>query len=594
MNTIRNLNKHMKGSRGLYFASLLSIALASFFGLLQPQIIRIILDVGLGNGEWTGAAWVGKILQNLGGAPWIQTHLPLAAALSVAMMALSGLFLYLRGRWAAIAAEDTARRLRERLYNHLHLLEFDYFSRANTGDLIQRCTSDLETVRSFLATQAVEIGRGVFLVLLTGLLMFRSNALLAVVSLSILPAIVVFGYIFFQKVRKTFQESDAAEGQLSDTLQENVSGIRVVRAFARRDYEEQRFDKRNVDFRDKTYKLIRLLAWYWSISNLLCTIQIGLVTVVGGIMAAQGTITIGTAVVFFSYVARLLWPVRQMGRILSELGKTSVSLGRMEEILAEPPETEEGTHQQPIQGSIEFDQVSFGYRPDQPVLKNVSFRAKPGEVVAILGPTGAGKSTLAHLIPRLYDPQAGRILIDGVDSRQWNKRKLREQICIILQEPFLFHRSVKENVALAVQDAGDDEVCRSTRLSALHDVIEGFEKGYDTMVGEGGVTLSGGQKQRVALARTLMRQPRVVILDDSLSAVDAETDERIRGNLKEAFGDSTVFIIAHRAGTLMNADRILVLEDGQVTQEGQHEDLVATDGLYQRIWNLQKDGELAS
>jgi ATP-binding cassette subfamily B protein len=410
--------------------------------------------------------------------------------------------------------------------------------------------------------------------------------------MSVLPAIFGFGYVFFLRVKHVFGESDESEGRLSATLQENIAGIRVVRAFARKNHEMAKFDEKNRDFRDKTYRLIRLLAWYWSISDLLCFTQIGLVMSVGGLWAAQGRLSLGTAVVFFTYVGRLLWPVRQMGRILTEMGKSTVALRRIQEVLDTPPEMETGEYCGDVKGAVEFRGVGFRYGNERPILRNLSFRVEPGEIVALLGATGSGKSTLAHLIPRLYDPSEGEIFIDGVSTTDWDQRHLRRQICIVLQEPFLFNRTVRDNVALAVPGADDEDVFASTEASSLHGVIESFEDGYDTVVGEGGVTLSGGQKQRVALARTLIRNPRIIILDDSLSAVDAETDRCIRENLKKRFGGVTVFIIAHRASTLKEADRILVLEDGRISQQGRHDELVARDGLYKRIWDLQSaDGE---
>jgi ATP-binding cassette subfamily B protein len=448
----------------------------------------------------------------------------------------------------------------------------------------------VETIRSFLATQAVEIGRALFLVIFTAILMSKLNIPLTWVSMAVLPAIFAFGYFFFLRVKHVFGESDEAEGRMSSTLQENITGIRVVRAFARREYEIAKFDAKNIEYRDRTYRLIRLLAWYWSVSDLLCFIQIGLVMSVGGWWAAEGRLSLGTAVVFFTYVGRLLWPVRQMGRILTEMGKATVSLRRIQEVLDEPPEGETGDYMGRVAGGIEFRNVGFSYEDERPILQNLSFTVKPGEIVALLGPTGSGKSTLAHLIPRLFDPSCGEILIDGINTREWDRRHLRNQVCIILQEPFLFNRTLKENVALAVPEADDNMIYSSTEASSLHDVIESFENGYETLVGEGGVTLSGGQKQRVALARTLIREPRIIILDDSLSAVDADTDAAIRANLKERFGDATVFIIAHRVSTLREADRILILENGTVTREGSHEELVSSDGLYKRIWDIQNAG----
>ncbi len=580
----------MRGSRGRYTASWIAIALAAFFGLLQPQIIRIVLDVGIGEQDWDGASWIGRIINNLGEGGQIKQLLLPAAGISVVLMGISGLFLYLKGRWSAIAAEDTARRIRNRLYSHLQNLDYEYHVKANTGDLIQRCTSDVETIRSFLATQAVEIGRGIFLVIFTALLMSSLSVSLTWVSMAMLPAIFLFGYIFFLKVKDVFGEADECEGRLSATLQENISGIRVVRAFARREHEIQKFDDKNSEFRDKNYRLIKLIAWYWSISDLLCFTQIGLVMAVGGYWAAQGKISLGTAVLFFTYIGRLLWPVRQMGRILTEMGKATVSLRRIQEILDEPAEVETGDIKGRVLGAVEFRNVNFHYKEGRPILKNLSFTIKPGEIIAILGPTGSGKSTLVNLIPRLYDPTAGEILIDGISTVDWDRRHLRRQACIVLQEPFLFNRSVKDNVALALPETPEEMIYASTKASSLHDVIESFDKGYQTIVGEGGVTLSGGQKQRVALARTLVRNPKIMILDDSLSAVDSETDSSIRASLKRRYGNATVIIIAHRTSTLSEADRILVLEQGRITQEGSHSELIGQNGLYKRIWSIQNAG----
>ena len=580
----------MNGSRGRYLASWIAIALAAFFGLLQPQIIRIVLDIGIAGKKWSGAPWIGLIIEKAGGSGQIGNLLLPAAGISVILMGISGLFLYLKGRWSAIAAEDTARRIRNSLYSHLQNLDYDYHVKANTGDLIQRCTSDVETIRSFLATQAVEIGRGIFLIIFTALLMSRLSVPLTWVSMAMLPLIFLFGYIFFLKVKNVFGEADECEGRLSATLQENISGIRVVRAFARREHEIAKFDDKNSEFRDKNYRLIKLIAWYWSVSDLLCFTQIGLVMAVGGLWAAQGKISLGTAVLFFTYIGRLLWPVRQMGRILTEMGKTTVSLGRIQEILDEPEEIETGDFTGPVKGAVEFRNVSFRYGNERPILDNISFTIKPGEIIAILGPTGSGKSTLVNLIPRLYDPSDGEILIDGVSTVKWDRRRLREQACIVLQEPFLFNRSVKDNVSLALPDIGDEMIYASTKASSLHDVIESFDKGYQTIVGEGGVTLSGGQKQRVALARTLVRNPKIMILDDSLSAVDSQTDSSIRASLKKRYGNATVIIIAHRTSTLSEADRILVLEEGKITQEGSHSKLIDENGLYKRIWSIQNAG----
>ena len=378
---------------------------------------------------------------------------------------------------------------------------------------------------------------------------------------------------------------------MSAVLQENLSGVRVVRAFARQVYEIEKFDQRNRVFRDKTYRLIRLLAWYWMAASFLGMAQVGAVLVGGAYWASQGLISLGTVVVFLSYTQMLIWPIREMGRILTDMGKALVSLGRIQEILQEPFDTgEAGTVRPDIRGHLEFRNVTFGYNSGKPVLQNVSFSVKPGQTVAILGPTGAGKTSLVHLLVRLYEYQHGSITIDGVELNTIDKKWLRSHIGLVLQEPFLFSKTLKENIRLAKNTAQDIEVFEAARMASVHDVILDFEKGYETAVGEKGVTLSGGQKQRVAIARTLLRECPIVIFDDSLSAVDTETDAAIRKALQQN-NRATTFIISHRVTTLAHADLILVLENGKLVQAGTHGELVRQNGLYRKVWAIQNSLE---
>jgi len=584
MNGFKQLSTHLRGRRLLYLSTFAAAAAASFFGLLQPQIIGIVIDVGIGGKSWTEAPWLTAQLERISSRNLI-LH---GALLSIALMAISGFFMYLQYRWSAIVAEDTAKKIRERLYAHLQNLDYEYHTtKSNTGDLIQRCTSDVDTIRNFLSTQTAEVGSGIFLVITTAVLMASLNKPLTFFAMAVFPILFLFGYIFFSKVKILFSAADAAEGDLSGALQENIHGIRVVRAFARAVHEIGVFDTKNIEYRDKSFYVTRLLAWYWSISDMICFVQIGIVMAVGGWWAAEGRITLGTAIVFFTYVGRLLWPVREMGRTLTEMGKAMVSLGRIQEVLDIPSERETGDYQREIQGEIEFRNVSFQYRSQRPILKNINCKVRPGEIVAILGPTGSGKSTLVHLLPRLYRPSGGQVLIDSVDTGSWRSESLRSQVCIVLQETFLFNRSLRENIALAVPDATDELIEASAETAHLKAVIEDCEDGYKTLVGEGGVTLSGGQKQRVAIARTLTRLPKVIILDDSFSAVDAQTDADILAELKKCFADSTIFIVTHRVSTLKEVDRILILENGCITHEGSHEELILGDNLYRRIWDIQ-------
>ena len=408
------------------------------------------------------------------------------------------------------------------------------------------------------------------------------------VSIAVVPIIFLFSFIFFSKIKKAFKEADEAEGRLSTVLQENLTGIRVVRAFGRQAYEARKFDEKNTEYTNLWYRLNAIMALYWSSSDLLAMGQIGAVLVLGVYWAAQGEITLGTLMAFMSYEWMLLWPVRQLGRILSDMGRTQVSLGRIKEILEKPLEDmNEGGLTPPMDGDIEFKNVYFEYEKGKPVLKDVSFKVKGGQTVAILGATGSGKSSLVHLLQGLYDYNKGSITIGGVELRDIDKRYLRRQVGIVLQEPFLFSKTIKDNIALAKLDASDKDIYKAASIAAVHDVIKEFEQGYDTTVGERGVTLSGGQKQRVAMARTLILDSSILIFDDSLSAVDTETDNAIRQALSEHSKGVTTFIISHRITTISQADIILVMEDGRIVQSGTHEELLSQEGMYRRIWSIQ-------
>jgi len=578
----------MKGKRLLYFGAIISIGFATMFSFLSPLIIRLTIDSIIGGKEINAPSMIVNMIEKIGGTGMLARNLWICGLVLILLSVLNGIFTFFRGKWSAVASESTARGIRNKLYDHLQHVTYDYHVKAETGDLIQRCTSDVETVRAFLATQFVEIGRALFMISMASVIMLSMDARMTMVAMIVVPIIFAFAVIFFMKVKKAFKESDEAEGRLSTVLQENLTGVRVVRAFARQDYEIDKFDAKNAEYRDLTYKLLKLLATYWSFSDMLCMLQIGTVLVFGSYWTSIGNMSLGTLIVFTTYEGMLLWPIRQMGRILTDLGKTIVSLKRIEEILEQPLEEASESDQKPkIKGTIEFKNVTFGYNENKPILKNVSFKVNAGQTVAILGPTGSGKTSLVHLLPRLYDFQSGSITIDGIDIRNIEKKWLRKHIGIVLQEPFLYSKSIIENIGLAKENAVEAEIYMAAQTASVHNVIEEFEKGYDTLVGERGVTLSGGQKQRVAIARTLILDCPVLVFDDSLSAVDTETDTAIRKALKHGDKKATTFIISHRITTLSEADFIVVLDEGEVVQIGTHNELINSPGLYQRIWSIQ-------
>ena len=554
--------------------------------VVNPLIFRLFIDSVLGDEEATGV--MVRFVTAFGGIDALRRNIWICCVAYVIVAVLNGFTGFLRGRSSNVAAENVAREMKDNLYDHLQKLPYDYHVKAQTGDLIQRCTSDVETIRRFLGAQMIEMARTLFSMVFALIAIGSISVKMMLISLIFLPIIFVFSYVFFKKVRQSFTKSDEKEGELSAVLQENLSGVRVVRAFGRERYEMDKFSEKNASLRKLNYLVNKLLAYYWSLSDVLCFAQIAAVLIVGIVMAMQGEITLGGLVAINSYTNMLIWPIRGLGRILSDMGKMQVSLGRVNEILDTPEEQDTpGAEPYPLNRDIVFENVTFEYEKDKPVLNGLSFAVKPGETIAILGPTGSGKSTLMHLLLRLYDYGGGSIKIGGVELRDIRKPWLRERVGIVLQEPFLFSKTIVENLRMAKDQVEDQEIYAATRTASVHDVIEGFDLGYSTILGERGVTLSGGQKQRVAIARTLIKNSDILIFDDSLSAVDTETDAQIRAALNETSRDVTTFIISQRITTLMNADRIFVIEGGRLTDSGTHKELTDRDGLYSRIWNIQ-------
>ncbi len=582
----------MQGNRLLYAGSVLTVIVATIFGLAGPLVLRTTIDSIIGDTPVADTMnWLHPLIQSLGGKSVLVRNLWICSLALVLLAAGEAICLYLKGKWSAMASEATARRMRESLYDHLQHLSYEYHAKAEVGDLIQRCTSDVDTIRQFLAIQLVEVGRAVFMVTAVGLLMLSLDVKMTIVATAFVPFLLIFAVLFFLNVERNFEVADKAEANMSTVLQENLSGMRVVRAFARQVHEIEKFDRTNSEFRDRTYNVIRLFALYWLVASTLGMAQFGTVLVAGAYWASKGMLSIGTLVVFISYVEMLNWPVRQMGRILSDMGKAKVSLGRLLDILKHTLEHDEDQLTRvPIHGDLEFKGVSFEYEAGKPVLKDISFSVKQGQTVAILGPTGSGKTSLVHLLARLYDYQEGSITINGVDIKEIEKKWLRKHIGLVLQEPFLFSRTIKQNIGLAKVEVNDDEIFEAAHIASVHDVIMTFEDGYETAVGEKGVTLSGGQKQRVAIAQTLIKESPILIFDDSLSAVDTETDASIRQALRER-NHATTFMISHRVTTLAQADIILVLDGGRLVQKGSHEELIQEDGLYRKIWTIQNELE---
>ena len=577
---MKKLSRYLKGYGVPFSLAIIAIILATVMQLSVPILIKyaidsIIGDVDPGNLQFLMDAF-GK---SLGGVVLI----------IVVMSLLRGVFMFIKGYLSSYAAENIAKDIREKLYTQIQYMTFERHTRKETGDMVQRCTSDVETIRRFLGVQVVDLGRIIFMVGFTLAIMSTLNVELMLYSMIMIPVLFLFSWIFFTKIQKTFKKSDEAEGRLTTVLQENLSGVRVVRAFGREDHEVERFEEVNLNHKNITYKLIETLAVFWASSDFLTLLQNGIVLVVGAGMVIRGELTIGTLTAFIVYVSMLLWPVKQLGRLLSEFGKTTVAIVRIEEILHEEIEEDQPDEEEPeIYGSISFRNVSFSYDEHQKVLQNVSFDLPKGSTLGILGSTGSGKSTLVHLLQRLYDYE-GSIKIDGHELKNIRRGWIRKKIGLVLQEPHLYAKTVKENIGITKRNYNEKEIFDAAKAASIHSNILTFKEGYDTIIGEKGVSLSGGQKQRIAIARTIIdADKRILIFDDSLSAVDTETDMRIRNALKSRSKDITTLIISHRIATLAEADNIIVLDEGRIVQMGTHEELIQEEGLYKRIWDLQQ------
>ncbi len=591
MTSIKLALNYMKTEKIKYIMAFISVGMAAIIMLINPLIIKITIDSIIGDEPLNLPGSIIKIFGNSLIKENLINQLWLPALLILLMTVLRGVFLYLKGKWAAKGAEEFARNLRNELFEHLQYLDFNYHIRRDTGDLIQRSTSDLDTIRSFLSIQLVEVGRAFFMLTSVLIIMLSLDLYMTLISMIVVPIIFVFAYVFFKKVKVAFKSSDEAEARLSTMIQENLTGVRVVKAFAKQPYEKVKFDQRNSEHKDLTFHLIKLLAYYWSFSDLICFVQIGIVLIAGSFRAASGQLTLGTLVVFTTYTGMLLWPVRQTGRILTDMGKAEIAFDRINEILAEPRETYRGHgYNEAISGNIKVNNLSFAYK-DELVLDNISFEIKPGEKLGILGTTGSGKSTLAYILTRLLDYKEGSIKIDGKELREYDRGLVRDQIGLILQEPFLFAKSIKNNIVIGAKK-NENSIQSSVEVAQFDKVIKEFKDEYETEVGEKGVSLSGGQKQRLAIARTLIKNTPIIIFDDSLSAVDTKTDFLIRKSLSERYGDKTMIIISHRIDTLADTDQVIVMDKGKIVQRGRHENLISESGLYNRTWKIQNQMDI--
>ena len=594
----------LSGYRGIYLIATVAAGLAALGRTGVSYLLRYFIDDVL---QVTANHWL---------IPWVAVGF-------IGLALFQGLFTYLTGRLAAQTSEGITRRLRNYLYDHLQRLTFTYHDRMQTGELISRATSDVDTVRKLYADQLIGIGRIslLFLVNFVGLLFL--DVRLALYAVIVIPFIVGISIYFFKKMEKVYESYQNQEAKVSSRLQENLTGVRVVKAFARQEFEIERFETENWKKYERGKDLARLHATFWPVTDVISGLQMLFAFYMGALAAINGDITVGTYLAYAGLVIAVIWPIRGLGRLVAHISTGVVSIERLQQIIRQQREPlGQGTHHlsERLVGDVRFDDVSFRYAqpasaedrqkaiatqveadrivpvqvPGIPVsdrewvLQNISLHAKPGQVIGLLGATGSGKTSLVNLLPRFYDYTEGSITIDGIELRDIARDGLRAQIGIVQQEPFLFSTTIRGNITYGVgRDVSEAEVEAAARAAAVHDVILGFPNGYDTLVGERGVTLSGGQKQRVTIARTLLKNPSILILDDATSSVDTETDAAIRQALQKLMENRTTFIIAHRVQSVMEADQILVMDQGRIVQRGSHAELLAEPGIYRRVYDLQ-------
>ena len=578
------------------------VALVASAGLLYaaPLVPKAVFDLVLDPAA--EASWFSRALIDwLGGADRVREALWLPALAMVALAAGSGLAIHLKTRFATGAAERVARRTRDRMYDHVQRLPCSTLDGIPSGDLVQRCTSDIETLRMFLANQAPEIGRAILMLLIPLPIMLSLDWRMAAASVVCIPALLWFTAVYFRRMGPHFGIKEAAEARMTANVQENIVGIRTVRAFGRAAFENERFAGSSAAFRDADRTLFRHYANFWAASDLLCFLQLVIVVSLGAVFVSRGSMSTGSYFYFLTVVGMFIWPVRMLGRMTVESGKALAAVVRLDEILAKPEERDldpaaDDAATLATAGAglaIRFEGVSFAHGKGPTVLDRVSFEVKPGETLGLVGPSGAGKTTIVQLLLKLHEPTAGAILVDGMPLARIPRAAIRGATGTVLQQPFLYSKRLRENIVagLAASAAHDDSIEQATQTACIHESIVGFPEGYDTVVGEKGLTLSGGQRQRVAIARALVRAPRLLVLDDALSAVDMHTETSILEGLRSRVAGQTRIIVSHRLSAVMDADRIIVLEEGRITQRGTHAELIAERGLYATLWRIQTESD---
>jgi len=575
-----------KGHRFRYFVSFFILFFAVLLQLISTFMSKILVDT-LNYNPPTGL--IDTTMTNLfGGQTFLRTNLWVFSFIIIGIGIARALINVSRNILRASVDTGIATDMQLKLFYHIERLPYPFLKKSKSGDIIQTCTRDEEVLRRFVIREVMSMVYTFYIVTLSFFILLTLSWKLAVSCIIILPPMFVYSYFIIKQVRIRYRKTDDSDGVMCAKIEENLSAVRVVKAYNNEKFEIENFEESLKDYEKKFIHWRKLSSFFFSSSDVFVFGQIVLTTLFGLYLAVLGEISIGTTVVAFSFVSMIVWPVRDVAMTLSNLARAVVSMDRINLILNEPLEDIESGVRPEIKGHIQIEHMSFHYDDgDEVVLKDISLDVKAGETIAIMGKTGSGKSTLSHLLTRLYDYTEGSIKIDGTELKTIAKEHIRREIATVLQEPFLFSKTIINNLRVANKDATEEEIIRAAKIADIHNNILSFKEGYNTPVGEKGITLSGGQKQRLAIARTIINNAPILVFDDSLSAVDTETDIHIRSALKARQANTTTLIITHRVATAKDADRIIVLEDGHISQEGTHDELVKQDGLYKRIYDIQ-------
>ncbi|ANS74790.1 multidrug ABC transporter ATP-binding protein [Paenibacillus yonginensis] len=578
MEVLRQLRRYYQERMSYLVLSILCLAAATAVGLITPNLLRILIDDAIVPGDFK--------------------RVPMLAITVLIVVIFKGLLQFAHGFFGGRLGNYLAYKLRNACYEKLQFLSFRYYDRAKTGDLMSRLTGDLEAIRNFIGFGFAQLLNVFFMVLFGCLMMFSINWQLTLVTLVSMPFLAAVALRFESKIHPAFQEMRLALSSLTTAVQENITGVRTVKSFAREDYEVDKFSHRNERYKVNQIFASSLWSKFFPVMELLASVSVAILLGVGGSLVIHGKMSIGELVAFFSLIWYIIGPMWGLGFHINNYTQSKASGERVLEVLNQPIDVVDKEDaieldSYKVQGHVTFDHVTFAYGNKMPAVVDINFDAKPGSVIGFLGGTGSGKSTIIQLMMRAYDVNSGSIKLDGIDLREYAVQSLRSQIATVFQETFLFSSSIRNNIAYGMNNVPMEEVIRVAKLAKAHDFIMEMPDGYDTVVGERGMGLSGGQKQRIAIARALLKNPRILVLDDATSAVDMETEHEIQSGFQEVMKGRTTFIIAHRISSLRHADEIMVLDQGRVVQRGKHEELIQVPGAYQDVYRIQYADYLA-